>query len=159
MNKQDLPGAMSVTEVQDNLEIRSLSKQRHPIATFPLSAIAADEHFAREILPAFTWLHKQIKYPCTEPAEARRVDSGPSSFVAETKASQPNEFDPRSPEVLSERVTSWILRAADDIPDPEFLEQFRTYTLTAWDHYTHIRIAYVILTTFGRQKGERYIHI
>lgn len=54
---------------------------------------------------------------------------------------------------LEERLGSWLARAESDSTPEEFLTQFHTISLPTWDHYTHIRIAYVIITTFGRQKG------
>jgi hypothetical protein len=35
-----------------------------------------------------------------------------------------------------------------------FLKQFFNLELPSWDHYTHVRLAFVILTVFGRQKGQ-----
>ncbi|KAF9009859.1 P-loop containing nucleoside triphosphate hydrolase protein [Hymenopellis radicata] len=54
-------------------------------------------------------------------------------------------------------LSSWLARTETDVPALEFLEQFQNITLSSWDHYTHIRIAYVILTTFGRQTGKNMI--
>ena len=64
--------------------------------------------------------------------------------------------DPRSSDVLSDKLESWLARAENDTTPEEFIAQFEGITLPAWDHYTHIRIAYVILTTHGRQKGKNY---
>ncbi|KAF5331379.1 hypothetical protein D9611_011916 [Ephemerocybe angulata] len=41
----------------------------------------------------------------------------------------------------------------------ELIEQFTTYNLPSWDHYTHIRLAFVILAAHGRQKGKDLLFI
>ncbi|KAJ7020234.1 ADP-ribosylation factor [Mycena alexandri] len=55
---------------------------------------------------------------------------------------------------LEERLPEWLARAESDSPAADFLQQFEAITLPAWDHYTHIRIAYLLLIQFGRQKGK-----
>lgn len=62
--------------------------------------------------------------------------------------------DLRSPDSLTEKLESWLGRT-ESTPQ-EFIHQFNTVTLPAWDHYTHIRIAFILLTTYGRQKGEKF---
>ncbi|KAF8912612.1 ADP-ribosylation factor family-domain-containing protein [Mucidula mucida] len=64
---------------------------------------------------------------------------------------------PKDPLSDTHTLSSWLARTETDVPAIDFLEQFQNVTLSSWDHYTHIRIAYVILTTFGRQKGKNLI--
>ncbi|KAJ7061990.1 ADP-ribosylation factor [Mycena amicta] len=54
----------------------------------------------------------------------------------------------------SSAMETWLARADNDSPDDVFLHQFDTLSLSAWDHYTHIRIAFVLLKKFGRQEGK-----
>ncbi|KAJ7474841.1 ADP-ribosylation factor [Mycena latifolia] len=65
--------------------------------------------------------------------------------------------DPRSVEALESKLEAWLSRAETDTPPDEFLRQFETLALPAWDHYTHIRLAYLLLTIHGRQKGKNLI--
>jgi len=67
--------------------------------------------------------------------------------------------DLRSPDTLAEKLHSWLARAEIDSSPQDFIAQFHAIELPDWDHYTHIRVAYVILTTYGRQKGEYYVPI
>ena len=61
--------------------------------------------------------------------------------------------DPRSPTTLEEKFNSWLGRVENDSDPHDFITQFPV-SLPAWDHYTHIRIAFILLTTYGRQKGQ-----
>ncbi|KAF8644815.1 hypothetical protein AX16_008272 [Volvariella volvacea WC 439] len=55
------------------------------------------------------------------------------------------------------RISDWVVRSDSDSSPDEFLSQFHNLQLPSWDHYTHIRIAYVVLTKYGRQKGKDMI--
>jgi hypothetical protein len=65
-------------------------------------------------------------------------------------------LDPRSSSILEEKFNSWLGRVDDDSDPQEFLTQFHSLSLPAWDHYTHIRIAFILLTTYGRHKGQSF---
>lgn len=92
------------------------------------------------VLPdAFGWLLMAL--------ESVRKGNAPSSQISKLVPA-------RTTSVLEERLPSWLLRAEGDSSAAEFLRQFETINLPAWDHYTHIRIAYLMLTQYGRQKGE-----
>jgi hypothetical protein len=56
---------------------------------------------------------------------------------------------------LELQLEEWLTRA-DDIPDA-FLSKLRDYSLDSWDHYTHLRIAYLLLTRYGRRDGMALI--
>ncbi|KAL4255722.1 ADP-ribosylation factor [Pleurotus pulmonarius] len=58
---------------------------------------------------------------------------------------------------LAEKLDSWVTRASNDVPTDEYLSLFEALSLPSWDHYAHVRIAYIILTKFGRQKGKDLI--
>ena len=63
----------------------------------------------------------------------------------------------RAPNILAQKLESWLTRNENDIPIEEFLEKFKSYSLPDWDHYTHIRFAYLILVKHGRQEGNKII--
>lgn len=46
---------------------------------------------------------------------------------------------------------------ADELSDDEFLERFGSATLPDWSHKTHLRIAFLFLIRYGRQKGKNRI--
>jgi len=51
-----------------------------------------------------------------------------------------------------------VARTETDIPAEEFLRRFEAYDLPDWDHYTHIRIAYLMLEKYGRREGIYIIY-
>jgi hypothetical protein len=114
---------------------------------FEVFATSATDDIRVGGLPeAFDWLLDALK---------RRIPA--SNTITEPLAPFQEEKIPdvRSPTTLSEKLESWISRAENDSSPDEFISQFDNISLPAWDHYTHIRIAYTILTTHGRQKGEQ----
>ncbi|KAJ7042346.1 ADP-ribosylation factor [Mycena alexandri] len=69
----------------------------------------------------------------------------------------PEIRDPSSVAALEAKLDGWLVRAESDSSAEECLAQFETFKLPAWDHYTHIRVAYLLLTIHGRQKGKNMI--
>ncbi|KAJ3185247.1 DNA repair protein rad50 [Gaertneriomyces sp. JEL0708] len=53
------------------------------------------------------------------------------------------------------KIDSWLKR--QDEADVTFIDQLEDFTLPYWDHYAHLRIAYIYLTTYGRRKGKDMI--
>ena len=73
------------------------------------------------------------------------------------KGLEPATPNPREQSVLSEKLESWLTRIETDLDPEELLNKFHSFTLPSWDHYTHIRIAYVMLTKYGRKGGTIYL--
>lgn len=91
------------------------------------------------LLQAFDWL-------------SYALNNAPPAQLDQLAAAQVMP-DLRSSNIIHQKLESWLARTETDSSPKEFLSQFEAINLPAWDHYTHIRIAYVILTTHGRQKG------
>ncbi|KAJ7250601.1 ADP-ribosylation factor [Mycena rebaudengoi] len=152
--KQDLPKAMSIDEIR--LKVNPALSGRRSFAV----GTSLNQSLTEGALPeAFGWLLMALENPQSLPA------SGTSSISTSTL--KPKAADPTNPAAttLEEKLSAWLRRTETDSPPEEFLRQFAELQLPAWDHYTHIRIAYLLLTKFGRQKGkdmvfegiERYI--
>ena len=140
-NKQDLPNSMTNEEIMQM--VSALPNGAPPkLGIFSISAVAEKSAFNAQIQPALDWLAEQTKI--------RRVSTElvPSASVA--PSADPN---PRSPEALAAKVNAWLGRLETDCTPDELLDQFSSLSLPAWDQYTHVRLAYVILTKFGRAKG------
>ncbi len=104
------------------------------------------KHFRSSGLPeAFDWLQAALDI-------SKSINEGktPSS---ENSNLNP-QFNQRAPNILANKLESWLTRSENDISADEFLEKFTAYNLPDWDHYTHIRLAYLILTKYGRQEGS-----
>ena len=93
------------------------------------------------VLPALKWL-----------AETIRSGKAAKNFVA--PVSLPSKA-PTLDSPLEGKLESFLTRSiTDEISDPaKFLQHFHNIDLPSWDHYTHIRLAFIVLTTYGRQKG------
>ncbi|KAL1610477.1 hypothetical protein SLS60_002145 [Paraconiothyrium brasiliense] len=62
--------------------------------------------------------------------------------------------DMRSPEVLSRKLEEWLSRAEKDVPAEELVQRLYALALPSWDHYTHLRLAYILLLKYGRRQGK-----
>ena len=56
---------------------------------------------------------------------------------------------------LEKLLLDWIERV--DLTEDVFLTQLEDATLEEWDHYTHLRIAWINLTRHGRKEGMQKI--
>ncbi|KAF8149404.1 ADP-ribosylation factor family-domain-containing protein [Crassisporium funariophilum] len=140
-NKMDKPGAMSV----DDIRIAFSKVTSGRIASVYKTAITKEGGVASSGLPeAFDWLMIALEMAKTG------IDSSLPS-VKSADAQLPNL---RSASTLAQKLESWLNRIETDFPPDEFLSKFRSFTLPSWDHYTHIRIAYIILTKYGRKDGK-----
>ncbi|ELU40464.1 ADP-ribosylation factor [Rhizoctonia solani AG-1 IA] len=135
-NKQDLQGAMGLDEIR--IKLVPIISARPACAVFPISVVSAN--FLSAITPAMDWVYDVT----TE--DSPKVQVQKSVHI-------------RSEDKLSEKLNSWVERASEDIAPDEFLASFEAINLPSWDHYTHIRIAYTILNTYGRQKGAHIARI
>ncbi|KAJ7143809.1 ADP-ribosylation factor family-domain-containing protein [Mycena epipterygia] len=136
--QQDLPNPMSIDEIRTKFAKATSGTPTHIIGT-TLKQSLTEGAFPE----AFGWLLAAIE-------DIRAGKSLPPTLAAATP-------DPRSTAALETKLESWLLRAESDSSPEEFLRQFETINLPAWDHYAHIRITYLLLTTYGRQKGKNMI--
>ncbi|KAK0475528.1 ADP-ribosylation factor [Armillaria novae-zelandiae] len=134
--KQDLPGAMYVDEIRVKFT-RAISGRNALV--FGAALVQPDAIAALSV--AFEWFFTAIESPSA------------------TSTSKQPPVTPASPDSLEldRKLSTWLARTETDTPPEEFISQFLSVNLSTWDHYTHIRIAYVILTTYGRQKGKNMI--
>lgn len=56
---------------------------------------------------------------------------------------------------LELQLEEWLTREDDSAE--VFLTKLRDFTLDVWDHYTHLRIAYLLLKQHGRREGMALI--
>ncbi|KAJ7708248.1 ADP-ribosylation factor family-domain-containing protein [Mycena rosella] len=136
--KQDLPNSMFIDE------IRVKFAQATKGSSFFLTGTTLKQNLNEGAFPdALGWLLAAI-----EGARAGKPLSSPPAVVA---------ADQGSAAALERTLEAWLVRAEKDAPPDEFLRQFAAIDLPAWDHYTHIRIAYLMLMIHGRQKGKNMI--
>ncbi|KAH9484774.1 ADP-ribosylation factor 4 [Psilocybe cubensis] len=138
VNKSDLPKAMSL----DYVRIAFSKITSGKIAAVFKTSLTEVQTGLPE---AFEWLQLAI-----EIAESgKQMKNLPEPLTA-----APN---PRSPSTLANKLESWLTRNETDCSPDTFLNLFNSFSLPQWDHYTHIRIAYVILTKYGRKEAKDLI--
>nr|AOC97518.1 Arf family protein [Volvariella volvacea] len=143
-NKQDLPNAIPVDEIRIKI---SRAMPRHVLSVFKTSLTAPFE--ASGLPEAFGWLSIALQ---------ATVSKKPNAASAPGIDTEQITQNPHSSDPLLQRISDWVVRSDSDSSSPEeFLSQFENLQLPSWDHYTHIRIAYIILTLYGRQKGKDMI--
>jgi hypothetical protein len=113
------------------------------LGVFGISATAEKQVFDAQIQLALDWLAHQTQMRLNPAASRPKETATPSA-----------NLNPRSPEALAAKLNSWLARLETDCTPDELLEQFNSISLATWDQYTHVRLAYVILTNFGRAKGR-----
>jgi len=136
-NKSDKPDALALDEIRVSfskvISGRLVSVFRTALTEKGLETTGLPE--------AFGWLNLALEI----------AKSGQSIIPKDLELAAPN---PRAQSTLSEKLESWLSRIENDLEPEEFLTKFRSFTLPSWDHYTHIRIAYVMLTKYGRKEGN-----
>ncbi|KAF4599091.1 hypothetical protein EYR40_006180 [Pleurotus pulmonarius] len=139
-NKQDVAGSISLDEIRKTFA--------PPLTgyTFNVFRSSCLEEMSKSGIPeAFYWLRLVLQLSPTS-----------SSKTNEPLAPTLERADLRNGG-LAEKLDSWVTRASNDVPADEYLSLFEALNLPSWDHYAHVRIAYIILTKFGRQKGKDLI--
>ncbi|KAJ7143697.1 ADP-ribosylation factor family-domain-containing protein [Mycena epipterygia] len=133
--KQDLPDAMTTEEIQRCFEPGWVPSGLNVFVVGTTLGQSPNEGVLSE---AFRWLLESIK--------SARMGQPPPKWPT------------RSPMALEIKLDSWLERAERDSSTTQFLRQFENTSLpNAWDHYTHIRTIYSMLTVFGRQTGRDMI--
>ncbi|KAF8069959.1 ADP-ribosylation factor [Lyophyllum atratum] len=137
-HKQDLPNSIPI----DNIR-KAFAKALSGRMTCAFKT-SANLDIQKSGLPdAFEWLRFALEHA--------------SSTRGRTAAALPAMPDQRSIPHLTEKLDSWVSKAENDSDPREFISQFHSISLPDWDHYTHIRIAFLLLTMHGRQKGKDMI--
>jgi hypothetical protein len=95
------------------------------------------------------WLTETLKQPMPPSLSSQR--EVPKQQQEEAELSP----DAREANRMEALLLEWMDRV--DVPDTEFLQSLEDITLEVWDHYTHLRIAWLYLTLFGRRVGMEKI--
>lgn len=140
-NKQDLPNAMSPQEVSEKLGLFEI-RRTIPIQVFPICAISGDGLY--EVMDAVIL---GLGNPC-------HVDPIHNSVTKKTEID--SKIIVKSPQdIENDKIESilidWLQR--DDKSDEIFLYELEHALLENWDHYTHLRIAWLYLIKYDRREG------
>eukprot|EP01032_Pedospumella_encystans_P012837 gene12837-14820_t len=167
-NKQDLPNAWSAQEVAEKLELQLLRNREWSI----MAASVSSGEGVHEIMDWIKAAAKKNPHGVAIPPEqtlaeppgsavgGNLVHSKPSAIESQTDKLPASQLDLPVPPSFSVNVSavsatatelSWTQRP--DIPEDEFLAMLDTYQLDIWDHYTHVRIAWVLINKYGIEDG------
>ncbi len=99
---------------------------------------------------AFAWLDDALtstSVPIVEDASTEQTRKPINAILAGM----------RSPLALTQKLEQWLERTEKDDTAEHLLDQFFALDLPNWDHYTHLRLAYILLLKYGRREGvSRY---
>lgn len=96
---------------------------------------------------AFAWLAEVI-------ATSRAMSSGEAQSRGSEKCVETMLSDLRAPATLAAKLEEWVARAESDDTAEELLRRFYALDLPQWDHYIHLRLAYILLLKHGRREGS-----
>lgn len=142
--KADLAGA----SLEEITEAFSKVTAGRPVRVAKISTKAGTELVGME--GVFDWFEAALQGTSVADSSAAsdaRVPVTPSTVPV----------NPRDPAVAADRIREWLERTEKDMSPEEFIAKFDACDLPSWDHYTHIRIAYLLLSAFGRKKGKDMI--
>ncbi|KAJ3780643.1 ADP-ribosylation factor family-domain-containing protein [Lentinula aff. detonsa] len=149
--KQDLSNPIPLDEIQRKFS-PAISGRKSAI--FRVSLVQDNDNQSANLVPAFDWLLANLK-------NTPLIPDATGILIPSTNSNPTQGIDVAGESLEKEKqkkLNEWISRAQSELTTEEdFLTQFHSINLPSWDHYTHIRLAYVILTTFGRQKGKNMI--
>ena len=146
-NKQDVPGALPVAEIRERLRLDVDFPGRH-IHLQGCSAMTSDGMYE-----GLDWLHDTLRNRPPPPPPSTGTNSEPDSDEGGGTATLSPPLSPAEQEAqrLEALLLEWLER--DDLAPDTFLAQVEDATLDIWDHYTHLRIAWLLLSRHGRREG------
>eukprot|EP00195_Chlamydomonas_chlamydogama_P003266 CAMPEP_0202922060 /NCGR_PEP_ID=MMETSP1392-20130828/77724_1 /ASSEMBLY_ACC=CAM_ASM_000868 /TAXON_ID=225041 /ORGANISM="Chlamydomonas chlamydogama, Strain SAG 11-48b" /LENGTH=632 /DNA_ID=CAMNT_0049615667 /DNA_START=305 /DNA_END=2204 /DNA_ORIENTATION=+ len=133
-NKQDLANAMSLSEVEAALGVNAVRDNRahipHPIHV--VGCTMEKPQLFRDAMERFSKRMLEVKR------------NTPAREVQAQVREDPDDL-----------LSRWL--QVEDEPDELFLSSLEDYSLQSWDHRTHLRIAWLMLTKYGRKEGMQRI--
>jgi hypothetical protein len=131
---------MSVAEISAKLDVSGLMAKGHRVL---VQACSCRDNVGLQ--QGMQWLVDTLALP-NAGRHTAASGTGPDAVAVTTVD------DAQQPLSAQEQLLrEWLER--EDSPDDVFLQEFNTYTLDKWDHYTHLRVAWLLLTRHGRQQG------
>ena len=108
----------------------------HGPRIFNILPLSAKER-PNELWDAMDWIEANVA-----PAEKCEIPNPPN---------EPNKMMRTEEDIEQSLLEEWLSREDDE--DEVFLQKLNDYSLTSWDHRTHLRAAWLLLEMHGREKG------
>eukprot|EP00179_Madagascaria_erythrocladioides_P005737 CAMPEP_0198309350 /NCGR_PEP_ID=MMETSP1450-20131203/1745_1 /TAXON_ID=753684 ORGANISM="Madagascaria erythrocladiodes, Strain CCMP3234" /NCGR_SAMPLE_ID=MMETSP1450 /ASSEMBLY_ACC=CAM_ASM_001115 /LENGTH=442 /DNA_ID=CAMNT_0044012103 /DNA_START=129 /DNA_END=1454 /DNA_ORIENTATION=- len=133
-NKQDLPNAMAPSEMMKEIGVDELRRRGKVVRGRGVCATSG------------SGLQELLRDAVELVAEAKSSSGGSGGGSGGGGSAGGDEKKEEKPSLLEE----WLEREDED--DEIFLKKFYNYDLDSWDHYTHLRIAWLI---FQQEEDSR----
>eukprot|EP00386_Alphamonas_edax_P014416 GDKI01044312.1.p1 GENE.GDKI01044312.1~~GDKI01044312.1.p1 ORF type:complete len:594 (-),score=179.54 GDKI01044312.1:173-1852(-) len=147
-NKQDLPNAMKVSEIEDALGLKTDTHMRNRQWAIG-GMVATSGHGLTEMLSFMesAAVGAKGRMDARQNEEAREKQRRQAE-AARLAARGEGE---RVKEEMDELLERWLQQRDDS--DELFIQKLDDYSLNTWDHRAHLRIAWILLTKHGRKAG------
>eukprot|EP00602_Paraphysomonas_sp_CaronLab_P008829 CAMPEP_0185018178 /NCGR_PEP_ID=MMETSP1103-20130426/987_1 /TAXON_ID=36769 /ORGANISM="Paraphysomonas bandaiensis, Strain Caron Lab Isolate" /LENGTH=539 /DNA_ID=CAMNT_0027547899 /DNA_START=74 /DNA_END=1693 /DNA_ORIENTATION=- len=143
-NKQDLPNALNEEQVAEGLDLKSLQK-KFQICVVPCSGTRGEG-----LDVGMEWMVERLRHRFSHPRPVPG-STDTDDNVKNAQEEKPSTFLDEEAQRQEALLIEWLER--EDEPDDAFLQALDECTLDTWDHRTHLRIAWLFLTRFGRREG------
>ena len=150
-NKQDLPNALRAHEIMEKFDIEAKIAAGRAINVVECCAVTGEG-----IFEGMEWIIRTLRENTARgslpPPPPQGGGSSSSGGGQEGKALTAEEAEAKR---LEQVLLEWLERVDED--DDLFLQKLADATLDSWDHRTHLRIAWLLLSRHGRREGMRQI--
>ena len=152
-NKQDLPNSLSSNDIIRLLELYKLTTREW----FVQESVATT---GEGLFEGLDWLHshivKQRHGADREAIAANRPHHRAESQYVQAAEIMRQQAEQAAREQIRNATTRSFLEREDE-PEETFLLKLADYSLDVWDHYTHLRLAWILLSHFGYEEGCRRV--
>ncbi|KAG2451487.1 hypothetical protein HYH02_004085 [Chlamydomonas schloesseri] len=162
-SKQDLPNAMSLAEISEVLDLPTMMAGRHWVVMptrVPTNKQELDKHLdwlVAAVKSDNSVAARRVRQEAERQQEAQRREQNKQKEKQRQEAAKASGFGGGGATGGEMDVLERWLAVVDE-PDDEFLRKLEDYTLDSWDHRTHLRLAWLYLTRYGRREGLGRIH-
>jgi small GTP-binding protein len=158
-NKQDLPNALQADEIMEKFGIEAKIAAGRVITVVECCAVTGEG-----LCEGMEWVIRALKEksargpselpppPLPHQGDDSSSSSSGSGTSREGKALTAEEAEAKR---LEQMLLEWLERVDED--DDLFLQKLADATLDSWDHRTHLRIAWLLLSRHGRREGMKQI--
>ena len=157
-NKQDLPRIASKSQIKTALGLEE--SWAKPIQWHIQESVACS---GVGIYEGFTWLNSILSTKIQHPKNKEGIltipkevvfDRSPHSATTEAEARDTTAQELAMVREKQREAAISSFQSREDDPEDDFLRRLSVdFTLDIWDHYTHIRIAWIFLTRLGYRDG------
>lgn len=125
-----------------------ISGVQRDVEAVELSTSMTKEQFDEPLRKAAVMLEREEKKPAKDTKLKGSRNDRP--------AKQPQE-ESQKKDRTSDLLEKWLIECDNDESDEEFMDKLRNFTLQSWDHRTHLRLAWILLSREERRVAKDQI--